>query len=99
MNTRPNPWLMMVGRRLLQVVALALIIGTLCFLMVRSLPGDLATRIAAGRYGYDLVSNAAADAVRIELGLNHPAWLALLHWLRDMATLNLGQSLVTQRAV
>jgi peptide/nickel transport system permease protein len=99
MNTRPNPWLMMLGRRLLQVVALALIIGTLCFLMVRSLPGDLATRIAAGRYGYDLVSNAAADAVRIELGLNHPAWLALLHWLRDMATLNLGQSLVTQRAV
>lgn len=99
MNTFSNPWAALVGRRLVQVLALSLLIGTLCFLMVRALPGDLATRIAAGRYGYDLVSNAAADAVRSELGLNHPAWLGLLHWWRDMATLNLGQSLVSQRSV
>lgn len=93
------PWAGLLLRRLVQVVALSMLIGTLCFFMVRALPGDLATRIAAGRYGYDLVSNAAADAVRAELGLDHPAWLALLYWWRDMATFNLGQSLVSQRPV
>ena len=45
------------------------------------------------------MSNAAADAVRAELGLDRPGWLALLHWWRDMATFNLGQSLVSQRSV
>ncbi|GAL16460.1 hypothetical protein JCM19233_7483 [Vibrio astriarenae] len=32
------------------------------------LPGDFAYRIAAGRYGYDYVNLAAAEAVRAELG-------------------------------
>src|SRR3989344_3204013 len=94
-----TPWAALLGRRLVQVLAVSLLIGTLCFLMVRALPGDLAMRVAAGRYGYDLVSNAAADAVRAELGLDRPGWLALLHWWRDMATFNLGQSLVSQRSV
>ena len=94
-----NPWLHMLGRRGLQVVALALIIGTLCFFMVRALPGDLAMRVAASRYGLDLVSGAAADAVRAEMGLNQSALQGLLGWWRDMATLNLGQSLITQRPV
>ena len=94
-----NPWLHMLGRRGLQVVALALIIGTLCFFMVRALPGDLAMRVAASRYGLDLVSGAAADTVRAELGLDQSAWQGLLGWWRDMATLNLGQSLITQRPV
>ena len=94
-----KPWAALLGRRLVQVLAVSLLIGTLCFLMVRALPGDLAMRVAAGRYGYDLVSNAAADAVRAELGLDRPGWLALLHWWRDMATFNLGQSLVSQRSV
>lgn len=94
-----KPWAALIGRRLVQVLAVSLLIGTLCFLMVRALPGDLAMRVAAGRYGYDLVSNAAADAVRAELGLDRPGWLALLHWWRNMATFNLGQSLVSQRSV
>lgn len=94
-----NPWLRLLVRRGLQVVALALIIGTLCFFMVRALPGDLAMRVAAGRYGMDLVSSAAAEGVRSELGLHQPAWRALLDWWRDLALLNLGQSLITQRPV
>ena len=94
-----NPWLHMLGLRGLQVVALALIIGTLCFFMVRALPGDLAMRVAAIRYGLDLVSGAAADTVRAELGLDQSAWQGLLGGWRDMATFNLGQSLITQRPV
>lgn len=97
MNTpsyRPA-WAAMLMRRALQIVVLALLIGTLCFFMARALPGDLATRIAAGRYGYDMVSNAAADAVRAELGLDRPMWQALLHWWGELARLDLGVSLVS----
>ncbi|RYF79835.1 MAG: ABC transporter permease [Comamonadaceae bacterium] len=94
-----QPWLGLLLRRGLQIVLLALLVGTLCFVMARLLPGDMATRIAAGRYGYDLVSNAAAQAVRIELGLDQPAWLALLHWWGELARLDLGTSLVTGNPV
>lgn len=103
MSPRPNlalaPWGTLLLRRAIQVVTLALLIGTLCFLMARLLPGDMAMRIAAGRYGYDLVNNAAADAVRIELGLDQPAWRALLRWWGELATFNLGTSLVSGEAV
>ncbi len=88
-------WRRLLLRRAVQVLALALLVGTACFFMARLLPGDMATRIAAGRYGYDLVSNAAADAVRAELGLDRPAGSALLHWWGQLLQLDLGQSLVT----
>lgn len=93
------PWAGVVLRRAVQVVALALLVGTVCFFMARLLPGDMATRIAAGRYGYDLVNNAAADAVRAELGLNRPVWLALLQWWGEMARFDLGLSWVTGNPV
>ena len=88
-------WTAMLLRRGLQIVALALLVGTLCFFMARLLPGDLATRIAAGRYGYDLVNNASADAVRAELALDRPLWSGLLHWWGDIARLDLGRSVVS----
>lgn len=88
-------WRGLLARRAVQVVALALVIGTVCFFMARALPGDLAMRIAAGRYGYDMVGNAAADAVRAELGLDGPLWLALVQWWGEIARLRLGTSLVT----
>lgn len=62
-------------RRALQAVLVAVLVGGLCFLLVRALPGDMAFRIAASRYGYDLVDAAAAALVRAELGLN----LSLIH--------------------
>ena len=89
----------MLMRRAVQAVALALLVGTVCFFMARALPGDLATRIAAGRYGYDLVSNAAANAVRLELGLDQPIMVALLHWWGSIASFDLGSSAVTGEAV
>lgn len=92
-------WARLLLRRTFQMLALALAVGTICFFMVRILPGDLATRVAAGRYGYDLVSNAAADAVRAELGLGQSWWLALLHWWGNIASLNLGVSSVTGESV
>ena len=94
-TTFRSPWAGLLLRRACQVVALALLVGTLCFFMARALPGDMAMRVAAGRYGHDLVSNAAAAAVRAELGLDRPLALALLHWWGDLLRLVLGVSLVT----
>jgi peptide/nickel transport system permease protein len=94
-----SSWPALLLRRAFQVLAVGLIVGTLSFLMARALPGDMATRIAASRYGYDLVSNAAADAVRAELGLDRPAGVALLHWWLDLAQLRLGTSLVSGETV
>lgn len=87
------------ARRGAQAVGVALLVSVLCFLVVRRLPGDAAYRIAAGRYGFDLVDEETADAVRAELGLDRPAWQQLGSWLLDLVQLDLGRSLVTSRPV
>ncbi len=84
------------GVRLLgQGALVAGAVGVLSFAMTSALPGDAAYRIAAGRYGYDLVDTAAAEVVRAELGLDQPAWRQLLAWLGDVLQLRLGQSMVS----
>ena len=90
---------MVLARRGAQGLGVAILVSVLCFLVVRRLPGDAAYRIAAGRYGYDLVDQEAADAVRAELGLDRPAWRQLVDWLLDVFQLDFGRSLVTSRPV
>lgn len=85
----------LLARRAAQAVGVAVAVTLACFAVVQSLPGDIAFRIASGRYGYDQVSAASAQAVRTELGLDRPAWQQLLSWLADLARLDLGTSLVT----
>jgi peptide/nickel transport system permease protein len=85
--------------RLGQALFVALIVGIASFLLAEALPGDQAFRIAAGRYGDDLVNTAAAEAVRQELGLDRPWYLRLGAWIVDLATLNLGVSLVSGEPV
>ncbi len=89
----------LLGQRALQGVLVAVFVGTLSFFMLRSLPGDLAYRVAAARYGYDMVSTAAADAVRAELGLDRPWWSALMSWWTDLLSFDLGTSLVSGEPV
>lgn len=86
-------------RRSVQAVSVVVLVATLCFAIIRTLPGDLAFRVAAGRYGYDKVTAASAEAVRAELGLDAPAWQQLLGWWLDVASLDLGRSLVTGGSV
>ncbi|MBV8624010.1 MAG: ABC transporter permease [Herbaspirillum sp.] len=86
-------------QRLLQALLVALLVGTLCFFMTRMLPGDMAYRIAAGRYGYDMVTSAAAQAVRVELGLDRPWPAALGDWWGRLLHLDLGSSQVTAQPV
>lgn len=86
-------------RRALQAVLVAVLVGALCFVLVRALPGDMAFRIAASRYGYDLVSAQAADAVRAELGLDRPMLAQLGAWLLALLRGDLGVSLVSGERV
>jgi peptide/nickel transport system permease protein len=79
----------------IQAVVVAIIVGSVGFAMMEALPGDAAYRIAAGRFGYDSVTAAAADAVRSELGLDRPAIIRLLEWLGSLLRLDLGNSVVT----
>lgn len=78
----------------LQAVIVAVIVGIVSFAMMQALPGDAAYRIAAGRYGYDMMDAAAAEAVRQELGLDQPAIVQLLSWLKTLAQFDLGKSAV-----
>lgn len=87
------------ARRLGQAVFVSLLVSTLSFFMMRALPGDAAMRVAAARYGHDLVTGAAADAVRAELKLDRPIAHALLAWWGDLLRLDLGISAVTAAPV
>ena len=73
--------------RLVQAALVALMVGLLTFVMTRSLPGDMAYRIAAGRYGYDIVDRAAAAKVAAELNMDQPALVALGQWMLDLIRL------------
>lgn len=84
-----------VSRRLIQAALVAAVVGALCFLMAETLPGDQAFRVAAGRYGIDLVSVQAAETVRLDLGLDRPWWQRLASWGDDLAQGDLGRSLVS----
>ena len=90
-----GPAVRVLRERAVQAAAVVLLVSTACFTIVQSLPGDIAFRIAAGRYGYDQVTAASADTMRAELGLDRPAWQQLLDWLGNLLTLDLGTSLVT----
>lgn len=81
--------------RLAQAGIVALVVGALCFALMRVLPGDAAMRIAAGRYGPDARIAEAADKVRLELGLDRPWPVQFLDWLASLVQFDLGHSLVT----
>jgi len=91
--------LRLLGGRLVQAALVALVVGTASFFLVEALPGDQAYRIAAGRYGEDHVSTLAAEAVRVELGLDRSLVARLGAWLFDLARLDLGRSMVTGETV
>ena len=87
------------SRLALRALAVGGAVGIVSFFLMRALPGDAAYRIAAGRYGYDMVNSATAEAVRYELGLDQPWWQQLAHWIGDLARGQLGVSLVSGESV
>ena len=91
-------WSALAGRAS-QAVLVAVVVGIVSFSMMQALPGDSAYRIAAGRYGYDMMDGTSADGVRTELGLDRPKLVQLATWLGSLAKLDLGKSAVTGTAV
>jgi peptide/nickel transport system permease protein len=85
--------------RLLQAGLVAIVVGALCFVLMRVLPGDPAMRIAAGRYGPDARIADAAEKVRLELGLDRPIAVQFIEWLGNLVQFDLGHSLVTGSSV
>lgn len=94
-----SAWQRLLAERCAQAFFVAIVVGVLTFIIARSLPGDAAFRIAAARYGYDLVDAASAAAVRMELGLD-ASWVeALYQWLTQLFLGNLGTSVVSGEPV
>jgi ABC-type dipeptide/oligopeptide/nickel transport system permease component len=86
-------------KRLFQVIIVALISSSIGFLMMHLLPGDIAMRIAAGRYGPDGLSAEIAQSVRVELGLNRPLYEQYFLSIFNFLKLDLGYSLVSGQSV
>ncbi|WP_239061901.1 ABC transporter permease subunit [Ideonella livida] len=90
-------------RQVLKATATAvwvgLVVGVLSFLALRALPGDDAYRVAAARYGHDLVDGHAAAAVRAELAGDAAPGAALWRWLCGLAQGELGVSRVNAEPV
>ncbi|WP_112477928.1 ABC transporter permease [Vibrio variabilis] len=91
-------WLIL-RARLIQLISVMFGVGVVSFVMMRSLPGDMAFRIAAGRYGQDNVSAEAALIVSKELGTNDAPVMSLMSWFGDLLMFNLGDSLVSGEPV
>ncbi|MGP5177855.1 ABC transporter permease [Psychrobacter aquimaris] len=88
-----------IAHRVLQLLLVIWSVGTLTFVLTRSLPGDMAYRIAASRYGYDQTDAAAATLVRSELSLDQPWWQSYFDWLLDLVQFNFGHSLVSGESI
>lgn len=97
--SRVHSVLSIIAGRGFQAIVVALVVGVVSFIMMHALPGDAAYRIAAGRYGYDMMDAASAEAVRLELGLDRPWWIQLKTWLVQLAGFDLGRSHVYGSAV
>jgi peptide/nickel transport system permease protein len=82
------------SRRLLQLVPVLFGIVVVVFLFVRLIPGDPAT-IMLGAYA----TPETLAALRVDLGLDQPLWRQFLIFIGDVATGELGNSLVYRRPV
>ena len=81
-------------RRLAGTVPVLLAVSLFVFAFVHLLPGDPARMVAGQDASYEQVEN-----VRKELLLDRPLWEQYLHYLNQMAHLELGRSIKTHEPV
>jgi peptide/nickel transport system permease protein len=86
--------LRVIGARLLDAVPTVLLVLTLVFIALRLLPGDPAL-VALGDYA----TPEQLALFREQMGLNVPRWQQYFAFIRDMLTLDFGQSLIDRRPV
>jgi peptide/nickel transport system permease protein len=83
-----------VARRLLVAIGGVVASSVLVFVMLRVLPGDIATT----RLGVEATPDALAE-LRGEYGFDRPLVVQYVDWIRDAASGDLGNSLVTGDAI
>jgi peptide/nickel transport system permease protein len=86
-------------RRLLMMVPILIGVSLVVFIIMRLVPGDVATMILMGPTGDMGARQADIEALRQELGLDRPLIVQYLSWVKGMLTLNVGDSLWSGRPV
>lgn len=83
-----------IGRRLLQLIPVLLGMTFIVFLMIRAIPGDPAQVILGQQ-----ATKEAVAALRASLGLDNPWYIQYFHYLGDLITGDLGESMRTKTPV
>lgn len=81
-------------RRVAWLIGSLFVAGSAVFFLLRVLPGDPAVTLLAVGSSPDQI-----DAIRHQLGTDRPLLAQYGHWLGDLVTGNLGDSLFTQMPV
>ena len=81
-------------RRIAWLIGSLFVAGSAVFFLLRVLPGDPAVTLLAVGSSPDQI-----DAIRHQLGTDRPVLAQYGHWLGDLVTGNLGNSLFTQMPV
>lgn len=84
----------LVAKRLGLGLLILLVVSVIIFFMVELLPGDIAEAVLGQGATEESVRN-----LREQMGLNEPAIVRYLGWLKGAVTLDFGSSIVTQEPV
>lgn len=83
-----------VAQRLLLIIPMVFLLSTIVFLLLRVAPGDPVAATVGGRLSED----AQAER-RAALGLDRPLVVQYLEYLKDVATLNFGETITDNRPI
>ncbi len=86
-----------VARRVLILIPTLFLLGTLLFLMMRVMPGDIALALTAGEFGS--IDPEEVERLRVELGLNDPLYVQYFRWFGEIVRGDLGFSISEKQPV
>ena len=84
-------------RRLLLIIPTLFLLGTILFLMLQFIPGDVASTLLASEE--NAASPEAIAELREELGLSDPLYVQYVRWIAKMARGDLGYSVYFNQSV
>jgi peptide/nickel transport system permease protein len=88
-----------VARRLLMLIPMFIGVSLVVFIIMRLIPGDIASIILMGPTGESGADPKALAELRHKLGLDQPLPLQYLTWVAGLARLDAGNSLWSDRPV
>src|SRR3989442_6371625 len=81
--------------RLLNAIAVLLLVALLTFALVGRAPGDSLQELATNPQ----ISRAALEQMRLQYGLNRPYYMKFQNWVQNLTRGDLGYSFVYQRPI